>query len=95
MLLIDELSLGLAPLIVRAIYEQLQKIRDKLGTAMLLVEQNARLALNVADTAYVLEQGEIVLHGSAAELKASERVRESYLGTGNREHVQRGAEIRP
>jgi branched-chain amino acid transport system ATP-binding protein len=80
-LLIDELSLGLAPLIVRAIYTQLVKVRDSLGTSMLLVEQNARLALDIADHAYVLERGQIMLSGTAAELKASDRVRELYLGT--------------
>jgi branched-chain amino acid transport system ATP-binding protein len=80
-LLIDELSLGLAPLIVRAIYAQLVRIRDDFGTAMLVVEQNARLALEIADTAYVLERGEIVLSGPAAEIKASDKIRESYLGT--------------
>jgi branched-chain amino acid transport system ATP-binding protein len=79
-LLIDELSLGLAPLIVRAIYAQLVKVRDSLGTSMLIVEQNARLALDIADHAYVLERGQIMLSGSAAELKASDRVRELYLG---------------
>jgi branched-chain amino acid transport system ATP-binding protein len=80
-LLIDELSLGLAPLIVKSIYEQLVKIRDTFGTAILIVEQNARLALNIADTAYVLERGEIVLSGTASDVAASDQVREAYLGT--------------
>jgi branched-chain amino acid transport system ATP-binding protein len=79
-LLIDELSLGLAPLIVKAIYEQLARIRDSFGTAMLVVEQNARLALSICDEAYVLERGELVFSGTAAEVAASARVRESYLG---------------
>lgn len=79
-LLIDELSLGLAPLIVASIYEQLGRIRTAFGTALLIVEQNARLALRIADHAYVLERGEIVLSGPAAEVAASDRVRESYLG---------------
>jgi branched-chain amino acid transport system ATP-binding protein len=79
-LLIDELSLGLAPLIVAAIYEQLGRIRDEFGTALLIVEQNAKLALRIADHAYVLERGEIVLSGPSAEVAGSARVRESYLG---------------
>lgn len=79
-LLIDELSLGLAPLIVRTIYEQLSVIRQSFGTAMLVVEQNAKLALSICDTAYVLERGEVVLSGTAAELSASEKVRDAYLG---------------
>lgn len=80
LLLIDELSLGLAPMIVKAIYAQLLAIRAAFGTAMLVVEQNANLALAVCDTAHVLERGAIVLSGTAAEVAASEKVRESYLG---------------
>ncbi|MYZ46913.1 ABC transporter ATP-binding protein [Rhizobiales bacterium L72] len=79
-LLIDELSLGLAPLIVGAIYQQLKKIREHFGTALLIVEQNARLALGICDYAYVLERGEIVLAGPAELVAASERMHESYLG---------------
>lgn len=79
-LLIDELSLGLAPLIVAAIYRQLAKIRETFGTAILIVEQNARVALQVCDQAYVLERGEIILGGTAAEVASSSRVREAYLG---------------
>ena len=89
-LLIDELSLGLAPLIVRSIYAQLVRIRDDFGTAMLVVEQNARLALEIADTAYVLERGEIVLSGTAAEIKASDKIRESYLGAAVATHADGG-----
>ena len=79
-LLIDELSLGHAPRVVKAIYAQLGKIRDAFGTALLIVEQNARLALQICDQAYVMERGEIIMHGSAAEVAASARVREAYLG---------------
>lgn len=79
-LLIDELSLGLAPLVVKAIYAQLGKIRDAFGTSLLIVEQNARLALQVCDQAYVMERGEIIMQGSAAEVAASTRIREAYLG---------------
>ena len=80
LLLVDELSLGLAPLIVSAIYKQLKMVGETLGASILVVEQNARLALDFASTAYVLERGRISLHGSAAEVAASDLVRESYLG---------------
>ena len=79
-LLIDELSLGLAPLIVSTIYTQLVAIRESFGTAILIVEQNARLALDIADSAYVLERGEIVLSGPAQEVALSDKVRDAYLG---------------
>lgn len=80
LLLVDELSLGLAPLIVKAIYEQLRVVGDTLGTSMLIVEQNARLALEFAQSAYVLDRGRIVLSGPSAEVSASEAMKESYLG---------------
>ena len=80
MLLVDELSLGLAPLIVRAIYQQLHVVAERLGTSMLIVEQNARLALEFAATAYVLDRGRIVLSGPSAEVAASAVMKESYLG---------------
>ncbi len=80
LLLVDELSLGLAPLIVQAIYRQLRVVGDTLGTSMLIVEQNARLALEFAATAYVLDRGRIVLSGPAAQVAASALVKESYLG---------------
>ncbi|MDE3176943.1 MAG: ABC transporter ATP-binding protein [Pseudomonadota bacterium] len=80
LLLIDELSLGLAPLIVRAIYQQLRSAAESLGTAMLVVEQNARLALEFASYAYVLDRGRVALAGSAAEVASSEVMRASYLG---------------
>ncbi len=80
LLLVDELSLGLAPLIVKAIYEQLRVVGDTLGTSMLIVEQNARLALEFAQSAYVLDRGRIVLSGPSAEVAASETMKESYLG---------------
>ncbi len=90
-LLIDELSLGLAPLIVSAIYAQLVTIRDSLGTAILIVEQNARLALNIADSAYVLEGGEIVLYGTAQEVSANPKVRDIYLGVKDANDITAGA----
>jgi branched-chain amino acid transport system ATP-binding protein len=80
LILIDELSLGLAPLTVRAIYEQLPNIQATFGTAMLIVEQNARVALQYCDHAYVLERGQIVLEGSAQAVGESEQMRDSYLG---------------
>lgn len=80
LMLIDELSLGLAPLIVRAIYERLRDIVATFGTSMLVVEQNAHLALRYCDRAYVLERGRIALSGSATELAGSGRVQDLYLG---------------
>jgi branched-chain amino acid transport system ATP-binding protein len=80
LLLVDELSLGLAPLIVRDIYKQLLVIGETLGTAMLVVEQNANLALSFAQSAYLLKQGRVVLSGSAAEVAANPLMKSSYLG---------------
>jgi len=80
LILIDELSLGLAPLITRAIYEQLRVIVASTGTAMLVVEQNAHLALHYCDEAYVLERGQIALSGTAKELASNEQVLKAYLG---------------
>jgi branched-chain amino acid transport system ATP-binding protein len=81
LLLVDELSLGLAPLIVHSIYKQLRVVAETFGTSMLVVEQNARLALEFAASAYVLDRGRIVLSGPAAEVAASQTMKESYLGT--------------
>jgi branched-chain amino acid transport system ATP-binding protein len=78
-LLLDEPSLGLAPLLVRKIYGILADLHRE-GTTILLVEQNAQIALELADTANILEVGELVLSGPAQELAKSERVREAYLG---------------
>ncbi len=80
LLLIDELSLGLAPLIVKAIYQQLRVVGQTLGTSMLIVEQNAKLALEFASTAFIIDRGRIVLSGPAAEVAASDAMHESYLG---------------
>jgi branched-chain amino acid transport system ATP-binding protein len=82
-LMLDEPSLGLAPRIVREIFHIVAELRT-IGVAILLVEQNARAALEVADWAYVMELGEIVMQGPAAELAADKRVVESYLGLGRR-----------
>ena len=80
LLLVDELSLGLAPLIVQAIYRQLRVVGETLGTSMLIVEQNAKLALQFASSAYIIDRGRIVLSGTAAEVAASDVMHESYLG---------------
>jgi branched-chain amino acid transport system ATP-binding protein len=79
LLMLDEPSLGLAPLIVRDIFLVIAGLRET-GVSILLVEQNARAALQVADYGYVLETGEIVLEGPSAELASNSRVIESYLG---------------
>jgi branched-chain amino acid transport system ATP-binding protein len=81
LLLLDEPSLGLAPIIVRDIFRSLRQIRDT-GMTLLLVEQNARTALKLADRAYVLETGHVRLEGAAADLLASPEVQASYLGHG-------------
>ncbi len=78
-LMLDEPSLGLAPLLVERIYELLGEIHEQ-GTTILLVEQNAQVALGVADRGYVLESGEIVLADSAQNLLGNEEVRKAYLG---------------
>lgn len=83
LLMLDEPSLGLAPLIVREIFRIIAKLK-KTGVSILLVEQNARAALQVADYAYVLETGEIAMEGPAAELAGDPKVIESYLGLGGR-----------
>jgi branched-chain amino acid transport system ATP-binding protein len=77
-LLLDEPSLGLAPLLIEEIFRKLRDIRDA-GTAILLVEQNAAAALEVADRGYVIETGQIKMDGSAADLASDDRVREAYL----------------
>ena len=78
-MMMDEPSLGLAPIIVRQIFDIISQI-NKAGVTILLIEQNANMALNVADDAYVLETGEIVLHGPGKKLLENEQVREAYLG---------------
>lgn len=79
LMLLDEPSMGLAPLLVREIFEIIKEINQQ-GTTILLVEQNAHMALSVAEKAYVLESGEIVLKGPARELLESEQVKQAYLG---------------
>ena len=79
LLLLDEPSMGLAPLLIKEIFAIIQDI-NKTGTTVLLVEQNANMALSIAHRAYVLETGRITLSGDAKELAASDEVRKAYLG---------------
>ncbi len=80
LLLLDEPSLGIAPLLVKLIFEKIVEINRDLGTTILLVEQNAHMALNIASYGYVLETGEIILEGPAKELEKNEEVQKAYLG---------------
>ena len=80
LLLLDEPSFGLAPLIVEDIFRILRRIRAEAAMSILLVEQNASIALDFADTAYLLETGRIVVSGPAAELRKDEAIRKAYLG---------------
>lgn len=79
LLLLDEPSMGLAPLMVKTIFQIIKEINDA-GTTILLVEQNAHMALSIADRAYVIETGKVVLSGNAKELQASDEVKAAYLG---------------
>lgn len=80
LMLLDEPSLGLAPLLVDEIFAEIKQISKDEGTAILLVEQNARVALNLADYAYVMENGRIVLDGTSEQLNENEDIKEFYLG---------------
>ena len=80
LLLLDEPGMGLAPLVVRDIFRLIVRLRDELGLTVLLVEQNARSALRIADRGYVLETGRIILQGPADELLANKDVQRAYLG---------------
>jgi branched-chain amino acid transport system ATP-binding protein len=80
LLLLDEPSLGLAPLIVAEIFRIVRELNEREGLTVLVVEQNARIALDVAHSATVLEVGRVAVQGSADELRADESVRRSYLG---------------
>ena len=82
LLLVDELSQGLAPIIVADLFKRLQAIRRDLGMTILLVEQNAALALEAVDHAYVIENGRIVLDGTPEKLRSHQDIQEFYLGTG-------------
>lgn len=80
LLMLDEPSMGLAPIVVQEIFEAIKELNEKEGLTVLLVEQNANIALKLAHNAYVIETGEIVLSGSGEELLGDDRVRKAYLG---------------
>lgn len=80
LLMLDEPSMGLAPILVSQVFDMIKHLNET-GTTVLLVEQNAEKALAIADRAYVIETGSIMLSGTGAELAASEKVREAYLGS--------------
>jgi branched-chain amino acid transport system ATP-binding protein len=80
LMLLDEPSFGLAPLIVQEIFRIMRRINQEAKVSMLLVEQNAALALELADHAYVLETGRVVMSGTSADVKSDEQIRKSYLG---------------
>jgi branched-chain amino acid transport system ATP-binding protein len=82
--MMDEPSMGLAPLVVRDIFRAIQRLRDE-GRTVLLVEQNARAALRIADRGYVIETGRLVLEGEAGFLLGDREVQRAYLGKGYRE----------
>ena len=79
LLILDEPSMGLAPILVQGIFDIIKEFH-KMGTTILLVEQNAEMALSIADRAYVLESGRVVLTGTGEELKASDQIKKAYLG---------------
>ena len=79
LLMLDEPSMGLAPILVEQIFDIIQELH-RAGTTILLVEQNAQMALSIADRAYVLETGRIVMSGTAKEMREDERIQKAYLG---------------
>ncbi|KAA3596241.1 MAG: ABC transporter ATP-binding protein [Calditrichaeota bacterium] len=80
LLLLDEPSLGIAPILVQTIFEKVVEVNKELGVTVLLVEQNARLALKISDYGYVLETGKIILEGNSTALAENEEVQKAYLG---------------
>jgi branched-chain amino acid transport system ATP-binding protein len=80
LLLLDEPSLGLAPIVVKQIFEIIRRINSENNTTVFLVEQNANLALHLADRGYVMENGQIVLEDSSGNLLSNDKVRKAYLG---------------
>ena len=89
MLLLDEPSMGLAPLVVQEIFKVLAQLRQEHGTTILLVEQNAKAALKLADRGYVLETGKVILEGPADELMENSEVKRAYLGKDKKEIWER------
>jgi branched-chain amino acid transport system ATP-binding protein len=80
MLMLDEPSLGLAPLLVKEIFENVERINQEMDTTLLIVEQNAKIALDISTYAYIMESGKIVLEGPSKELKNNPDVKEFYMG---------------
>ncbi len=89
LLLLDEPSMGLAPLVVQEIFRVLRRLRDERGVTILLVEQNAKAALKLADRGYVLETGKVILEGEADELLENSEVKRAYLGKDKKEIWER------
>jgi len=89
LLLLDEPSMGLAPLVVQEIFRVLKQLREEQGTTILLVEQNAKAALKLADRGYVLETGKVILEGPAEELMENAEVKRAYLGKAKKEIWER------
>ena len=83
LLLIDELSLGLAPLLVQNLFKTLKQLYESTGVAIMLVEQNVRMALELADRGYVIEGGRVVAEGKAKELLNREGIKEAYFGVAS------------
>jgi branched-chain amino acid transport system ATP-binding protein len=89
LLLLDEPAMGLAPILVQEIFRVIEELRTRQGTSVLLVEQNARVALKVADRGYVLETGKVILEETASELLANKDVQRAYLGRDRKEIWER------
>jgi branched-chain amino acid transport system ATP-binding protein len=85
LILMDEPSMGLSPMLVEEVFSIIRRLNKDLGVTILLVEQNAKVALKVADYGYIIEQGKIVLDGTSQELATNEDVKEFYLGQGKNE----------
>ena len=88
-LLLDEPSMGLAPLVVQEIFRVITRLREEKGTSVLLVEQNAKAALKIADRGYVLETGKVLLEEKASDLLENKEVQRAYLGKDKKEIWER------
>jgi branched-chain amino acid transport system ATP-binding protein len=94
LLLIDELSLGLAPILVQSLFETLKQLYESTGVAIVLVEQNVRMALELADRGYVIEGGKIVADGEAKELLNREGIKDAYFGIASESLAPKKREMR-
>jgi len=94
LIMLDEPSLGLAPLVIKSIFSILKRINEEQGTTLLLVEQNANLALNFASYGYIMENGRIMLDGPCQELRQNEDVQEFYLGMNEDQGRKSYAEVK-